>query len=372
MADSASTPALKARAGKTDSRIQYQSIRGRVPQLRASQVEALRQLFAGHVCWPIPGERMLSLGISRSGHELGGVFELEGDGQRMALRFDSGSAPISTSPHWSDYQGRARLLAWSLDYEPLLMQLSEAIGVALLPVEELDPGQASTDDEGLWLSFAIEDMYEPLDDNPAFHQAGSIRMPAHWLTRMLGRSEPIDPDNPEPDLARWTALPARVSICCPGPTLSAQAWRDLLPGDVVVLGNRSQAATVFARTNGRQWPLVSHPGGWQIDGDIQIIPTLLENFAMNENDPAAPADEDGETPASDAATRNLPVLLEFELGRLELSMGELAGLQPGYVFALPAFVEGANVTLRANGRISGKGEIVSIGDTLGVRLVSWS
>ena len=74
----------------------------------------------------------------------------------------------------------------------------------------------------------------------------------------------------------------------------------------------------------------------------------------------------------DAGARKLPVKIEFEIGRLEMSVGELSALQPGYVFALPAHLEGANVTIRANGRAAGRGEVVAVGDTLGVRLLSWS
>ena len=55
-----------------------------------------------------------------------------------------------------------------------------------------------------------------------------------------------------------------------------------------------------------------------------------------------------------------------------LRLSDIAGLQPGYVFALPAHLEGANVTIRANGRVAGQGELVAVGDTLGVRLLSWS
>ena len=45
--------------------------------------------------------------------------------------------------------------------------------------------------------------------------------------------------------------------------------------------------------------------------------------------------------------------------------------EPGYVFPVPAQLEGANVTIRANGEAVGQGELVSVGDTLGVRLLSW-
>ena len=44
----------------------------------------------------------------------------------------------------------------------------------------------------------------------------------------------------------------------------------------------------------------------------------------------------------------------------------------GRAAALEFAREGANVTIRANGRVAGQGELVAVGDTLGVRLLSWS
>ena len=35
-------------------------------------------------------------------------------------------------------------------------------------------------------------------------------------------------------------------------------------------------------------------------------------------------------------------------------------------------LEGANVTIRANGQAVGRGEVVAVGDTLGVRLLWWN
>ncbi len=350
------------------------SLRGRIPALRASQAEALRQLFAGQVCWPLQNERMLAFAPLRKPGGVGGVFALDGDGTRLAVRLDRGNA-AAAAPEWSDYSGRSRLLAWSLTHEHALVQLSEALGVPLLPVAELEPDAAAAlDGDALWLSFSIEDMYEPEDGGSAYYQSGELLLPAPWLGRLLGRAEPLDPDKPLPDLGAWPALPAPVSIACPGPRLAAAEWAGLRPGDVIVLGSRSQPPALHAAANGRRWPLAANHDGYRITGPMQTIPTLLET-AMNERDDA-PAEGAGDpqehADQGDAATRGLPVLVEFELGRLELTVGELAGLQPGYVFPLPAFVEGANVTIRANGRASGRGELVAVGDTLGVRLVSWN
>ena len=85
----------------------------------------------------------------------------------------------------------------------------------------------------------------------------------------------------------------------------------------------------------------------------------------------APQTEDTAAAVEDPAGR-LPVDVEFEVGKVELKLSDIAALQPGYVFALPTHLEGANVTIRANGRVAGQGELVAVGDTLGVRLLSWS
>ena len=88
-----------------------------------------------------------------------------------------------------------------------------------------------------------------------------------------------------------------------------------------------------------------------------------------QDDGAASAAPDAD---GDALARRLPVDIAFELGRSELRIGELSALQPGYVFPLAAPVEGMNVTIRANGQAVGQGELVAVGDTLGVRLLSWT
>src|SRR3546814_1670735 len=79
------------------------------------------------------------------------------------------------------------------------------------------------------------------------------------------------------------------------------------------------------------------------------------------NDAEGAQDAGAEAGSGDALVRNLPVQLAFDIGRLEVSVLDLASLQPGYVFALPAPLQGANVTIRANGRPAGRGEVVEIG-----------
>lgn len=64
----------------------------------------------------------------------------------------------------------------------------------------------------------------------------------------------------------------------------------------------------------------------------------------------------------------LPVRLAFELGRLELPLSEVAVLGPGHVFEL-ARDENQPVDILANGRLIGRGRIVTVAGTVGVQIV---
>jgi len=75
------------------------------------------------------------------------------------------------------------------------------------------------------------------------------------------------------------------------------------------------------------------------------------------------------TEFSDPDLDDLPVRLVFEVGRVELSLGELQRLAPGALVPLGRPLE-EPLDIMANGRRLGRGTLVQIGDSLGVRIVS--
>jgi type III secretion system YscQ/HrcQ family protein len=353
-----STPRRRA-APVTATAPDPQGLRGRVPVLLPAQADALRGLFAAPLRWPA-GDCALRFAPGDAPAE-GETFALDAEGTQLLLRLDAATeAPSPSGLHWSDYPGRARLLAWSLAHEAALVRLSEALGAALLPVEA-DAAARDAQADALWLSFAGE----PGDEAAP---RGALRLPAGWLARLRARAEPVaDAGLPRDALA---TLPVPVALGFDGPRLAAGEWRSLRPGDVVLIGNGS-APMLRARAARRAWPLAAAPDGWRIAAAAQPLSPSLEHSEMN--DESTGADPAATDAADEAGTfaRDLPVQLAFDIGRLELAVGDLAALQPGYVFALPAHLEGANVTIRANGRAAGRGEVVAVGDTLGVRLLAW-
>lgn len=330
-------------------------IRARIPALAPEHAADLRRLFGEPRIWEVGDGAVLQVGhvVTGSGGE---AFMVDADGSTLALRLET--APANAELQWSDYQGRARLLAWSVMHERPLRQLSDALGAALLPLEDpaLDDPQALT-----WLGIAIDD-----GDTAT---RGALGLSAGWIERLAARATPPYEDDPLPDVRRWLDLPQPLRIGFSGPRLDAGAWGALYPGDVIVVSrDRTLQCRVFACD--RSWPLTASSQGWRIDGPPRTFPFPQEPSAMNQTD--STVDDDKPDDSGDHPARSLPVQLDFEIGKLELSVGELAALQPGYVFALPANLEGANVAVRANGRSVGRGELVAVGDTLGVRLLSWT
>ncbi|WP_407353236.1 type III secretion system cytoplasmic ring protein SctQ [Luteimonas sp. R10] len=380
MADAAGKTAApgraRRRAGSTGDRAGTEAtpLRGRIPSLRAAQAEALRGFFSAPQSWYLKDNGLLHF-MPGAAAAAGEAFELDAEGTRVGLRLQVAEVVAGDGLHWSDYSGRSRVLAWSLAHEPHLMRLSEALGVALAPLLDTDPETAAGDD-AVWLDFVIDD-----DTGDAAVDAGrrpppvqgALRLPAAWLDRVLTRAEPPVEGEPPPPLGRWRELPAGVSLRLTPQPLRADEWAALHPGDVIVVGRRDQPPRLEAHACGRLWPLATDPGGWRVAGPMQHPSTLSQETAtMSEQETPAAEDAGSHDADADAGVRPLPVQVAFEIGRLEMRVGELSALQPGYVFALPARLEGTNVTIRANGEAVGQGELVAVGDTLGVRLLSWT
>jgi type III secretion protein Q len=94
----------------------------------------------------------------------------------------------------------------------------------------------------------------------------------------------------------------------------------------------------------------------------------ITNWACSPSEPAMDTEHD--VPTEDQRTPPLdevPVRLSFELGTIELSLGELQGLAPGMVLPIAQALPPA-VRIHASGRLIGAGELVEVDGRLGVQL----
>jgi type III secretion protein Q len=143
--------------------------------------------------------------------------------------------------------------------------------------------------------------------------------------------------------------------------LTVGELRSLNPGDVVMLDHwpeRQARLVLEGRLHARA----------ELDGDTlklleqPIALNLLKEHFMTET--AAPQ-------SLDSALDELPLKLVCQVGSVELSLAQLRELGAGSLVQLtPQLNDG--VDLMVNGRRVGQGQLVKIGDGLGVRLLSFA
>jgi type III secretion protein Q len=159
-------------------------------------------------------------------------------------------------------------------------------------------------------------------------------------------------------------LPIAVCVRVAAATFAAGEIATLSPGDVVMADHsRQQAGTAVAviaehlvapaelTAAGAQiaaWPTRAHGSLWE--------------WSMENGGDRTPADLRQQTAVDD-----IPVKLLFELGRIELSLAEIRQLAPGALIPMLRPLEDS-VDILANGRRIGRGNLVQIGDSMGVRI----
>jgi type III secretion protein Q len=159
-------------------------------------------------------------------------------------------------------------------------------------------------------------------------------------------------------------LPMTVCLRWATTTLSMREVRSLSPGDVMLVDEACQ-------TDGTAIAVIAE----HLVALVELTPSagLLSGYpARGRGSPwewsmeKAPEALRGSAPdVSDFD--DLPVRLVFELGRLELSLSEVRRLAPGAVLPISRPLDDA-LDIVANGRRIGRGTMVRIGDSIGVRV----
>ncbi|UCJ17172.1 type III secretion system cytoplasmic ring protein SctQ [Pseudomonas sp. MM211] len=141
-------------------------------------------------------------------------------------------------------------------------------------------------------------------------------------------------------------------------TLSLAELRSLQPGDVLMLDCPAGADGLLVLANGhRQARFKRQQSGLELLEALQPINPNTEN-AMGQD-------------ADDAQLDDVPLTVICQIGSLELPLGQLRELGEGSVLALP-HGDAQRVELMVNGRCVGRGELVAIGEGLGVRLTRFA
>ncbi|MGV3659966.1 MAG: type III secretion system cytoplasmic ring protein SctQ [Prosthecobacter sp.] len=162
-------------------------------------------------------------------------------------------------------------------------------------------------------------------------------------------------------------------------TITEDAGSDKLPTPVSLLAGRTRVPLADLQNLERHDVLLAdlsaftrarHCQLWT--GGQVVAEGLLEGRAftvqkLNRPEPTTMA----AAAASTTPLNDLEIDVTFVVGQATLTLGELRSLAPGFVLDLPTPL-GGGVTIFSNGRNIGTGEVIEVGDHLGVRITSLS
>lgn len=154
------------------------------------------------------------------------------------------------------------------------------------------------------------------------------------------------------------ALPVPVRLWCDVLATSLGEVRELEPGDVVLFAEQAEAVLVIG--DRLIAPVSISASGTQLSAAPAVIAGSKWEWMMGQDTGTASQALD------DATLDDLPVALAFEVGRKAMPLGDIRKLSAGAIVQLDA--TGQGVDILANGKRVGQGEMVRIGESLGVRV----
>jgi type III secretion protein Q len=138
----------------------------------------------------------------------------------------------------------------------------------------------------------------------------------------------------------------------------------LRPGVGIVLDNADSARNGCVIVVGESLVQRAEPValGYRLCGALRPIGRSLLNPFTSEHAMSQ------EQPPGDDRLRDVPVRVVFELGRIEVPLGEIETIAEGYVFETGRRADEA-VDIVIGGRTVGKGDLVLVGEALAVRVL---
>lgn len=159
-------------------------------------------------------------------------------------------------------------------------------------------------------------------------------------------------------------LPTPVRVCMGQRAISVAELRDIGRGDVVLMEpGREMTGPIAVVADRLATRLAVSTGRMVAAARLTALRGSAWEWCMEGDNP----DSSAKAGLRDADLDQLPVKLIFELGRVDMPLGDVRRLDAGSVVPLARALDEA-VDIVANGRRIGRGSIVRIGDAVGVRV----
>ena len=363
---------LVARTARVVCDLRTMSVLRRLPEVEAWEAALADDMGAGRPTFEDPGviELAHSRGTARVTIDLAAYPSL----QIAAWARDDAASPL-------DAERALRVAVAGVLLEPLLKRLA-AVGLGEVRVVRVlhaaSTATRSNDAAPAVLSFTIEGRTHTAEicvDTPLLDVLETLRSAQRMASTWPGISPAGSPgDRPAPYADH--RVPGRLVLGAR--RLPVQTLHALAPGDVLL---RSLASSLSSLVSGAAHEAKATAiAAWGTPGLVRLhVPVMIDGlklFVMKEPTMTDELDPTrlGETLSSDPPDDpidigDLDLPVQFEVDTIALPLSQLCALRPGYVLELQTPVADAQLKLVAHGQTIGFGELVTVGDHLGVRIL---
>jgi type III secretion protein Q len=278
----------------------------------------------------------------------------------IAIERDHGFG-LDPAVDWRELSNDARLLSWALNYESLLQHLRSLLGLALEPVAIVPAEEVTLAPVHCSLLFDIADA----EAQPVLSGVVS------FSPDLIGDDITV-PGFAAKASARIELLPIPFQVVVTMFDVRNTDLEGVSIGDIVSLGAHDKIRA------GARMTFESKNHAMRIAVRLGAAAARVETIETHQR-PHAPyfqgSNQRASMPPSEEAASvathvdALPVTLSFEAGEISLTVAELKALAPGAMLSFGRKLTDSPITVRANGRVLGIGELVMIDDFLGVRIV---
>jgi type III secretion protein Q len=273
---------------------------------------------------------------------------------------DAALAFLLGEPHSTALPQELRTILLADALQPLVERVTLALGTGFEWLADPGPPAAAADA----LCFELRG-----SDGSSGAACGSVVFEdgAAWIDTVARL--PVAAASPLPAALRDLPAPLRLEIG--HVTLRLGELRSITRGDIVAIEPWSlQGAVLGVRAYvGRHTRPAFRA---EVRGTNLTVLPFQDAMTMKTAAPAnKPAPGDALDPSLESL-EGLEVTVRFEAGQLQLPLRELGQVKPGHVFDLGQPLTQSVVRIVAHGSVVGKGQLVAIGERLGVRVTEFA
>ncbi|CBL45607.1 Type III secretion pathway protein [gamma proteobacterium HdN1] len=268
-----------------------------------------------------------------------------------------------TKPWWC-YEGAARSLAWSIDYQDTISVLESIFGCRFAPAEVTAYSSAHEAEFQNWLHLTFT-----IRVNGRAHQ-GKVILPDKTANKLASAASMLG----RRSQSAFRHLSVGIGFETSMGKFDVRECNEIRPGDVLLTSFRGRQELKYRIcVNGitQDWEASSHENGIRLDTISKFDMTGKAKMKLDQNGSSGPSELGFMQKKKLSSLSQLPVELSLQVGQLQITLGELENLQPGYVFPMSSQNDELTLTVLVNQQPAGLGELVSIGNQLGVRITEW-